>query len=122
MFDPKLYTNRRDRIRKEVNDGLILILGNPEAPFNYPANTYHYRQDSSFLYFFGLDHPDLAGIMDVDSGEDIIFGDDVDMDDIIWMGPQPSMKDRAARVGVTVARPLKDLPGILKKAKERYLK
>ena len=89
MFDPKTYTDRRNRLRTEMKTGIVLILGNPEASYNYPANTYHFRQDSNFLYFFGLDHPDLAGVVDIDEDKDYIFGNDVDMDDIIWMGQQP---------------------------------
>ena len=85
--------NRRQALRNKVQNGLILILGNNEAPANYPDNTYKFRQDSSFLYFFGHSHPGYAGVMDVEAGEDYFFGNDVDMDDIIWMGPQPSVKD-----------------------------
>ncbi len=86
-----------------------MFLGNQEVPFNYPANTYSFRQDSNFSYFFGLDHPDLAGIMDLDGGFDMIFGNDVDIDDIIWMGVQPTIRDQAALVGVTETAPLKAL-------------
>ena len=100
MFNKTVYTERRKKLREQISSGLILILGNSEASFNYPANTYHFRQDSNFLYFFGLDHPDLAGVIDVDENKDYIFGNDVDMDDIIWMGPQPLMRDRAIEVGV----------------------
>ncbi len=109
MFEASTYSARRENLRKEISEGLILILGNQEASMNYPANTYHYRQDSNFLYFFGLDQPDLAGVIDIDSGTEIIFGNDVTMDDIIWMGPQPLMKDRAARVGVDNTKPFTDL-------------
>ena len=93
MFNTEVYSLRRDKLRDQLKSGLILIPGNAEASFNYRANTYHFRQDSDFLYFFGLDHPDLAGVLDVDANEDSLFGNDVDMDDIIWMGPQPSMKE-----------------------------
>ena len=109
MFEAKVYTSRREMLRKKVKNGLILLPGNPEVSYNYPANTYHFRQDSNFLYFFGLDHPDLAGVMDVDSGKDYIFGNDVDLDDIIWMGPQPALKDRASLAGVANTAPLADL-------------
>jgi len=119
MFDAQVYTDRRNRLKKEVQSGLILILGNTEAAFNYPANTYHFRQDSSFLYFFGLDAPDLAGVMDIDNNKDYIFGDDVDLDDIIWMGPQPLMSDRASLAGVQNTAPLKDLGGLIKEAKSK---
>ena len=74
-----------------LNSGILFFPGNSEASFNYPANTYHFRQDSNFLYFFGLDHPDLGGVIDLDTGEDWIFGNDVDMDDIIWMGTERGM-------------------------------
>lgn len=100
MFDTLIYQNRRKALRKKIGNGLILLLGNNEAPANYPDNTYKFRQDSSFVYFFGHSHPGYAGIIDADNGEDYFFGDDVDMDDIIWMGPQPSIKELAAQVGV----------------------
>ena len=119
MFDPKTYTDRRNRLRTEMKTGIVLILGNPEASYNYPANTYHFRQDSNFLYFFGLDHPDLAGVVDVDNNKDYIFGNDVDLDDIIWMGPQPLMRDQAALAGVKNTAPLKDLPELLNEAKQK---
>ncbi|TKG96652.1 aminopeptidase P family protein [Puteibacter caeruleilacunae] len=100
MFDKQIYVNRRERLRSKVNSGLILILGNVDAPMNYADNTYHFRQDSSFLYFFGLDQQRLAGVIDVDAGEDYLLGDDVDIEDIIWMGPQVGLAERAAKVGV----------------------
>lgn len=100
MFDSTIYKNRRQALRKKVDNGLILILGNNEVPANYPDNTYKFRQDSSFLYFFGLQNPGFAGLIDVDNNQEYIFGDDVTMDDIIWMGPQPSVKELAMQVGV----------------------
>ena len=114
MFESTTYINRREALRKKVKSGLILILGNNEAPANYPDNCYHFRQDSSFLYFFGQSHPGYAGVLDVEAGEDIFFGNDVDIDDIIWMGPQPSIKDLAAQVGVQKSMPfckLKEVVG-----------
>lgn len=100
MFNSNIYEKRRHALRKKMQSGIILILGNIEAPANYPDNTYKFRQDSSFLYFFGHAHPGYAGIIDIDNGEDLFFGTDVDIDDIIWMGPQPSIKELAAQVGV----------------------
>ncbi len=119
MFKPEIYISRRNRLREKLTSGLVLIPGNTEASFNYPANTYHFRQDSDFLYFFGLDSPDLAGVMDIDSGEDYIFGNDVDMDDIIWMGPQPTIKERALKAGVKNSLPFKDLKGMLDDAQTK---
>ena len=116
MFDKKVYTERRNKLKNQIGSGIILMPGNSEASFNYPANTYHFRQDSNFLYFFGLDHPDLAGVLDVDNNKDYIFGNDVDMDDIIWMGPQPLMKDRAAGVGVENTKPFGALVDFLNNA------
>ena len=114
MFDSSVYINRRKALREKVGSGLILILGNNEAPANFPDNTYKFRQDSTFLYFFGHSHPGFAGVLDVDADEDYFFGDDVTMDDIIWMGPQPSVKELGERVGVEKSFPfarLKDFVG-----------
>lgn len=113
MFPKTSYINRRDRLRKEIGSGLLLFPGNSESAFNYPANTYTFRQDSAFSYFFGLDHPDFVGVMDIESGIDYIFGDEVDLDDIIWMGPQPTVSEQAARVGVESTATLEALEGFL---------
>lgn len=116
MFDSSVYKLRRQALRDKVGNGLILILGNNEAPANYPDNTYKFRQDSSFLYFFGHAHPGYAGIMDIEAGEDYFFGNDVTMDDIIWMGPQPSVKELAAQVGVEKSYPFSSLKDFIGKA------
>ena len=122
MFNSELYSSRRKNLRKLMNSGLLLFPGNNEAAFNYPANTYNFRQDSSFLYFFGLDHPGFAGIIDVDSGEDYFFGDDITMDDIIWMGPQPSIKKRTAQVGITNVLPYMKLSEMIQEAIDKNRK
>lgn len=109
MFNKTVYTARRNQLRNDVGSGLILLLGNPDAPMNYPANTYHYRQDSNFLYFFGHNLAGLAGILDVDAGKDILFGDDIDIEDIIWMGPQESMRKKADKVGIQNVEPFSKL-------------
>lgn len=116
MFDSSVYKQRRQALREKMGSGIILILGNNEAPANYPDNTYKFRQDSSFLYFFGHAHPGYAGIMDIEAGEDYFFGNDVTMDDIIWMGPQPSVKELAAQVGVEKSAPLSQLKEFIGKA------
>ena len=116
MFETSVYKNRRARLKEKVKSGLVLILGNGEAPANYTDNTYKFRQDSSFLYFFGLNHPGFAGVIDIDSGDEYLLGNDVDMDDIIWMGPQPSVKDMAARVGVSKTAPFARLADCMKTA------
>lgn len=116
MFKKETYQARRNNLRAEVKSGILFFPGNTEAAFNYPANTYHFRQDSAFSYFFGLNQPDLAGIIDLDEDKEILFGNDVDMDDIIWMGPQPSMTDRAELVGIHETKPLSELSSFIKNA------
>lgn len=116
MFDSSVYKQRRQALREKVGHGLILILGNNEAPANYPDNTYKFRQDSSFLYFFGHSHPGYAGVMDIEAGEDYFFGNNITMDDIIWMGPQPSVKDLAAQVGIEKSFPFDKLKEFIGKA------
>ncbi len=116
MFDTSIYQNRRKKLRERMSSGLIVFLGNNEAPANYPDNTYKYRQDSSFVYFYGHSHPGYAAIIDVESGEEIFFGDDVSMDAIIWMGPQPSVKDLAAQVGLDKVMPLDTLKTVVRRA------
>jgi len=100
MFDKSTYKNRRKALKNKGLKGVGLFLGNVDSPMNYTDNTFHFRQDSTFLYFFGLDFQRLAGIIDFDSGQDFLFGDDVDIADIIWMGPQIPLKENAAKAGV----------------------
>ncbi len=118
MFDAKTYSARRKRLKEKMNNGIVLIMGNVDVPMNYKSNTYRFRQDSNFLYFFGLDYQGLAGVMDIDGGEDIIFGDDVGLDDIIWMGPQPGIADRAREVGAEKTMPMAKLAEVIKKARD----
>jgi len=118
MFDKKTYITRRRRLTESMGKGLVLIMGNVDVPMNYRSNTYRFRQDSNFLYFFGLDHQGLAGIIDLDNGEDIIFGNDVSLDDIIWMGPQPKLSERAAEAGVEKTLPYEKLAATIKAAKQ----
>jgi Xaa-Pro aminopeptidase len=105
MFKAQTYIERRKRLRKAVGSGLCIFLANEEAPMNYPANTYHYRQDSSFLYYFGLSSPGLAATIDADAGTDTLFGNDLGIEDIIWEGELPTLKERALEVGVRLAKP-----------------
>ncbi|MBN2597743.1 MAG: aminopeptidase P family protein [Marinifilaceae bacterium] len=116
MFPKEVYIKRRNQLREIMKDGIALVLGNPEAPMNYAGNVYHYRQDSTFLYFFGIDHPGFAGVFDIDNNKDYIFGNDVDIDDIIWMGPQSSVVDQAARFGVENTAPFNDLKSLVAEA------
>jgi Xaa-Pro aminopeptidase len=115
MFNPEVYKNRRDNLKKSLGNGVYLFLGNNETPMNYPANCYHFRQDSSFLYFFGLNIAGMAAIIDIENNKEIIFANDVDMDDIIWMGPQPSVKDLAEKCLVFESYSFEKLSGYLQK-------
>ena len=117
MFKKEVYTDRRNKLRNEVKSGIALFLGNEEAAFNYPANTYHFRQDSHFLYFFGLQNPGFAGVIDFDNNKDYIFGNDFDIDDIIWMGVQPKVTDLAAKAGITNTAPYTNLAKFITEAK-----
>lgn len=116
MFSVQTYTERRNALKKAVGSGLILIMGNEEAPMNYHDNTYRYRQDSNFLYFFGISLAGLSAIIDVDSGEEIIFGHEFTMDDIIWVGPQPTLAEQARMVGVYRTEEPSKLPERIKKS------
>ena len=113
MFSKEIYTARREKLRKSVGKGLILLLGNDESPMNYADNGYHFRQDSTFLYFFGLNHASLAGILDCETGEDVIFGNDLTVEDFVWMGPKPSIAVQSLRVGVTRSGDLASLITLL---------
>jgi len=122
MFDEKIYTKRRKLLKKEFSKGILLFLGNTELPMNYPQNVYHFRQDSTFLYFFGIDEPGLAAIIDLDNNKEMIFGDDVDIEDIIWTGPVPMLKDKIGKVGITECAPFSKLAEYLGNVKTQNRK
>ena len=103
-------------LRTKIGQGIILLPGNAPAPNNYPNNAYYFRQDSSFLYYFGLNIPSLVGLIDADSGEEALYGDDFTVEDIIWTGPQPTLRELGAQVGVTETFPTADLEARLRKA------
>lgn len=100
MFSKQTYVNRRNQLRAKFKSGILLFIGNDETGMNYEDNTYHFRQDSTFLYYFGLNRPGLYALMDIDGGKDYIFGDDYTIDSIVWMGSMPTIKDMASTVGV----------------------
>lgn len=116
MFNKSVYIERRKRLKQQVGKGFILLLGNEESPMNYADNTFHFRQDSTFLYFFGLDYAGLAGIIDIDGDREIIFGNELTIDDIVWMGTQPTLEEKSRMVGVERTEPMNRLEEILKEA------
>ena len=115
MFNKETYIQRRSELKKLVGNGVIILFGNNESPANYPANAYApMRQDSSFLYYFGQHRDGLVGVIDIDNDEEILFGDDIDVEDIVWMGYTPSVADLAAEVGVSKTAPMKELTSYIK--------
>lgn len=119
LFEKSVYQNRRERLTQLVGHGIAVFLGNHEAPMNYPDNTYNFRQDSDFLYFFGLSAADLAAVIDFDAHQSIIFGNDFTIDDIIWMGDQPTIASLAEKVGVTETRPIAALETMIHDARQK---
>ena len=117
MFEKDTYIRRRAELKRLIGNGLLLFIGNNESPANYPANGYApFRQDSSFLYYFGQHRDGLVGVIDVDNDEEWLFGDDIDVEDIVWMGYTPSVSDLAAEVGITKTAPLSALSSACRRA------
>ena len=113
MFDKKTYVDRRAELKKLVKDGVILLFGNNNSPANFPNNGYYpFRQDSSFLYYFGQQRDGLVGVIDIDNNTETLVGDDIDIEDIVWYGSTHSMQDMAEEVGVEHAAPMKTLKTI----------
>lgn len=117
MFGKDTYIRRRAELKKLVGNGVILLFGNNEAPANYPANAYSpFRQDSSFLYYFGQHRDGLVGVIDVDNDTETLIGDDIDIEDIVWFGSVDSVSDLASQVGVAHSAPMKELKSICNEA------
>ena len=116
MFAKKTYTDRRNLLKKELKSGLVLFLGNGESPMNYAGNPYPFRQDSNFLYFFGINRPGFIGLMDLQEGKDYLVGQDFAIDDIIWMGSQPTVKELSSRIGAQKWAGLEELQSLINQA------
>ncbi len=121
MLRTQTYIDRRKKLIESMDSGILLFLGNDESPMNYEDNTFDYRQDSTFLYFFGLDLPGLAAIIDVDEDRTIIFGDDISVDMTVWMGPQEPLAEKCERVGITEILPYPELSPFIDKSKNRHI-
>ncbi len=126
MFSAATYRKRREQLAASVPSGLILLPGNEESPMNYADNTYHFRQDSTFLYYFGINQASLTGVIDADTGESILFGDDYSVEMIVWTGKIPAISNLGEQVGVTVVKQMSDLEKTLqvavsKKSSVHYL-
>ena len=119
MFPAETYIERRSKLQKQIVNGLILIPGNNESPMNYPDNPYPFRQDTSFLYYFGIDRPGLIALMDLDENRECIYGDDITVEDSVWMGPQTTLKELSEEVGVDSTEPLVQVAGTIKKTMQQ---
>ena len=117
MFSKETYINRRAKLKKLVGNGIVILFGNNESPCNYPANAYYpFRQDSSFLYYFGQKRDGLVGVIDIDNDCEMLIGNDIDIEDIVWYGSVDCVADLAAQVGVSKSAPMKELKAICDKA------
>ena len=110
------YIRRRAQLKRDMQSGLLLFLGNDEVGMNYADNTYRFRQDSTMLYFFGLDYAGLAAVIDVDEDREIVFGNELTIDDIVWTGTQPSLRDKCEPVGISDVLPMNELKSYIDKA------
>ncbi len=118
MFSKQTYMSRRNELKRLVGSGVIILFGNNESPCNYPSNAYSpFRQDSSFLYYFGLAQPGLVGVIDVDNDSELLFGDDIDIEDIVWYGSVDSVSQMAASVGVAQTAPMSALSQLCSQAR-----
>ena len=115
MFPADTYIERRKQLKKRIGSGVILFMGNQESPMNYTDNPFMFRQDSSFLYYFGLNLPSIAAVIDVDEDKEFIFGDEPSMNDIIFLGPQKPLSEPAGQVGVKQAGSLDEMAALLVK-------
>lgn len=123
MFDTATYTRRRNELKKLVKEGIIILFGNNESPANFPNNGYYpFRQDSSFLYYFGLQRDGLVGIIDIDNDKDILVGNDIDIEDIVWYGSVESMTEMMQRCGAQETLPMKALKTICNEALSKHRK
>ncbi len=116
MFSKEVYTGRRELLKKILKDGLVLMLGNSESAMNYASNQYPFRQDSSFLYYFGFNEPDLAGIIDLENDNDTLYGDDPTLEDIVWIGEKMLLSEKSSHVGIANVKPLEKLNSDICKA------
>ncbi|MEP6645589.1 MAG: aminopeptidase P family protein [Saprospiraceae bacterium] len=121
LFDAFVYTDRREALMKAMGNGILFFPGAIEQPFNYKANPFPFRQDSTFLYYFGFAQPAMAGLIDADTGTSTLFGHDADIEEVVWMGPQPSLEERSRLIGTERFAELDAVPDVLKGKNVQYL-
>ena len=119
MFSKETYIARRAKLKQTIGSGLLLFYGNNQSGMNFADNEYHFRQDSSFLYFFGLPYAGLSAVIDIDNDREIIFGDELTIDDIVWMGVQPTLHEKSESAGIQDVRPHNEIEAYLKNAQQK---
>ena len=119
LFDKNIYIERREVLKKQLGSGLVIFFGNNDSPVNYPSNIYKFRQDSSFLYYFGLHREGLVGVIDIDNDNEYLIGNDIDIEDIVWFGQVDSVADLASQSGVAHYAPMAQLQHIADSAKAK---
>jgi len=122
MFDKQVYIDRRAELKKNFKNGILLFPGNDESAMNYAGNTYPFRQDSSFLYYFGIDVPNMVGLIDIDENKEILFGYEFSVEDVVWMGPQPKLAQLSSLIGIENYESLDKLEKYLKSKKNKQAK
>jgi len=122
MFPAEIYTERRKKLKQIVGEGLILFLGNKEIAMNYPSNSYPFRQDSSFLYYFGLDIPDIVGLIDIEGEDEVIYGNEAGIEEVIWTGQKEKISELALKVGINRVKTIERLDTDIFKAIARNRK
>ena len=119
MFEKQIYVERRKALKEKVGSGLIIFLGHNEAPCNYPGNTYKFRQDSCFLYYFGLRRDGLAAAIDVDNDKEYVFGNDISVDTMVWTGVVPTVSEMASTTGISNTAPMSELKTLVDAARKK---
>lgn len=119
MFSKDIYIERRSVLKKNMGEGVLLFLGNVEMPMNFAENSFEFRQDSTFLYYFGISEPNLFGLIDVDEDKTILFGNELSMDEIIWMGRQETIHSKAKKVGIDDTKPIETIIEYLNSARKK---
>jgi len=114
IFSKETYIARRKLLKLLVGSGKLVFLGNVESSMNFKDNWYPFRQDSSFLYFFGLDLPGLAAVIDIDEDREILFGDDLTAVESVWHGATVPLIDLASTVGIHTVNPFSRVGAFLK--------
>jgi Xaa-Pro aminopeptidase len=119
MFAKETYQRRRALLKRQVGNGVLVFLGNDEQGLHYADNTFRYRQDSTFLYYFGLSAASLAAVIDIDNDREVIFGDELTIDAIVWMGTQPTLKEKSEQVGIGLTMPTRAIANYLQQAQQQ---